>query len=70
MHERTKEFLMSLSKEEIIEYVDNILKQRNKKKAKREAEYRKLLDENTALKTKLKAISKISEIMNDIKGGK
>ena len=52
MHERTKEFLLSLPKEEMIEYIDNMLKKRDEKEAS-------LINENKILKEKIAVIQKI-----------
>lgn len=52
MHQRTKDYLMSMSKEDIIGYVDGIIKKRDEKE-------KHLIEENKILKDKIAIIQKI-----------
>lgn len=53
MHELTKEFLRSMEKEEMIDYISEIIDMRNERKKKIEYELEKLRNENKMLKKKL-----------------
>ena len=59
MHELTKDFLRSMEKEEIIEYVDGLIKKRDERENEKDKNYQKLVNENNILKDKLMAIKKI-----------
>jgi len=56
----TKEFLESMTKKQIIEFIEKIIDERNKKEDEKFEDYQRVLEENQILKNRLQTIQKIA----------